>query len=154
MTTPIDNHEAELLTLIAAAFDDETIGEVPAELDQVARSAFGWRRADAALAEIVFDSHRDELVGVRGAGVDRHSFHYRTLGVDVYVSLTNASITIMVDLDEEISIRVISNAGMEHIVTELTTDELGEVTAPSLALPARIELDLPAGTATTPWIIG
>ena len=58
------------------AFDDAHLEPIPSRLSAAALDAYSWRRADAELAELLFDSASDALVGVRGTTTDRRSFRY------------------------------------------------------------------------------
>jgi hypothetical protein len=136
-----------LLALISAAFDRE-LPPIPDRLTGAARDALQWRRLDAELAELLFDSAAEELVGVRGTGTDRRSFRYAAGDAVIRVHLTAATITIMVEPPLSVPCRIATSGE----TTEHRTDEYGELVADAPELPVRIEIDLPGGTVVTPWI--
>ena len=76
----IDPAFQPLLEQLADAFDGPNIEPIPPRLSAAARDAYSWRRADAELAELLFDSASDTLVGVRGTTTDRRSFRPHTSG--------------------------------------------------------------------------
>ncbi len=64
--TAIDEHPDPTLDLLRATAS--RVDPVPDALVTMAKESFTWRTIDAELAELVFDSLVDEVVGVRGAG--------------------------------------------------------------------------------------
>lgn len=142
-----DAHDDAVLGRISRAFDD--LGPVPGPLADAARSAFGWRRADAALAELLFDSAHDELAGVRGAS-DRRSFRFGHGDVVVRVHLTDASMIVMIEPPVSVTCTVETERGRD----EYRTDEYGELAIEAPELPARLMLEFDDGTVVTPWITG
>ena len=143
-----DDHEVqhELLGRIADAFDD--LAPVPGRLVAAAQDAFAWRRADAMLAELLYDSAESDLVGVRGASTDRRAFRFGADDFVIRVHLTEATLIVMVEPPLSVACRVATGAG----TTEHRTDELGELAIDAPELPMRLEIDLPGGTTVTPWI--
>ncbi|MDJ0771711.1 MAG: hypothetical protein QNJ12_23190 [Ilumatobacter sp.] len=142
----------ELLDLIDDAFDP---GPVPPTLTSVARDAFAWRRADAELATILFDSRTDELVGVRGTATDRTSMRFGTDDGVVRLHLTAATLIVMLDPPRSVVCRIATDDGEgRRSTTEHRTDELGELAIDAPELPLRLEVELPSGTVVTPWVTG
>jgi len=139
-----------LMQQIVDAFDDEHLEPIPARLTAAAHDAFGWRRADAALAELLFDSASDELVGVRGAVTDRRSFRFASGDVVIRVHLSDVSMFVMLEPPMAVECKVDTERGSE---THLT-DDLGELVVDAPELPVRLELELPGGSVVTPWITG
>ena len=137
-----------LLDHIGRAFGD--LEPIPPRLTDAAKSAFSWRRADAELAELLFDSATDELVGVRGTTSDRRSFRFAADDFVLRVHLTASTLIVMSEPPVSVACRIANDAGVE----ELRTDEFGEVVVDAPELPARVEVDLPNGTVVTPWITG
>lgn len=89
-----DPEDAELLDELRAVLG--RADPVPPEVVEAARAAFGWRRLDAELAELLHDSSLDEerLAGVRG-GVGRSdprllTFEAGPLTVEVEVAAVGA----------------------------------------------------------------
>ena len=137
-----------LLDQIGDAFDD--LESIPPQLTEAAKSAFGWRRADAELAELLFDSATDELVGVRGTSSDRRSFRFGADDFVLRVHLTPATLIVMIEPPVSVPCRVAT----EEAVDDHRTDDFGELVVEAPELPARVEVDLPGGTFVTPWITG
>jgi len=138
-----------LLQRLDDAFE-HGIAPIPARLSDAARAAFGWRVADERLAALLFDSTDSELVGVRGTASDRRSFRYGSGEFVIRVHLTPLTIVVMIEPPLSVACRLVTEEGS----TGHRTDDLGEVVADAPDLPLRIEVDLPSGTAVTPWITG
>ena len=143
-----DEHDASMLARISEAFD--SLEPIPPRLPAAAQAAFSWRRADAELAELLFDSATDELIGVRGTTSDRRSFRFGHGDAVIRVHLTHATMIVMLEPPMSVGCRVTGQDTSE----EHRTDEYGEVVVDAPELPARIEVDLPSGTIVTPWISG
>jgi len=138
-----------MLRRIADAFDG--LPSIPQHLSAAARDAFHWRRADAVLAELTFDSAVDELAGVRGPGSDRRSFRFVADEAVIRVHLTPTTMMVMVEPPLSVACRVASGDGAP---VEYVTDEYGELAIDAPEFPIRVEVDLPDGTVVTPWITG
>lgn len=149
---PTANREAgddALLRRLSEAID-RGLSPVPGYLTSIADEAFGWRGPDVLLAELLFDSASSELAGVRGTATGRRSFRYGAYDSVIRVHLTNDSIVVMVEPPVSADCRIATAGG----TISYRTDELGELVADAPLLPIRVEVDLPGGTAHTPWIIG
>jgi hypothetical protein len=144
----IDPEFEPMLRRVGDAFADP--GPVPERLSAAARDAFGWRLVDSQLAELLFDSSSDELVGVRGSSSERRSFRYGSGDTVIRVHLTEASLIVMVEPPQSVICRVDTEQGHE----QHRTDELGELVVDAPELPLRLAIDLPDGTVVTPWITG
>jgi hypothetical protein len=144
--------EPSLIEQISAAFDE--LPPVPPVLHSAALEAFQWRRADVEIAELLFDSASEELVGVRGTSTDRRSFRYRAGDFVIRVHLTAATMIVMLEPPLSVACRIASGERGEATIVDHRTDELGELVIDVPNLPVRVELDLPGGTVATPWIIG
>jgi hypothetical protein len=143
-----DAADTPLLADISDAFED--IAPVPPHLTDAAKAAFAWRRADAELADLLFDSSTDELVGIRGTTSDRRSFRFGHGDVVIRVHLTPATLIVMIEPPLSVPCRVATGDQTD----QHRTDDYGEVVVDAPDLPARIEVDLPGGTVITPWITG
>ena len=139
-----------LLEQLADAFDDANLEPIPSRLSAAARDAYAWRRADAELAELLFDSASDTLVGVRGTTTDRRSFRYASGQFAIRVHLTDVSLIVMI----EPPLSVACTVDTAHGSDQHQTDELGELVVDAPELPLRLEVELPGGTVVTPWITG
>ena len=146
----IDPTFQPLLDQLADAFDDAHLEPIPPRLSAAARDAYTWRRADAELAELLFDSASDTLVGVRGTTTDRRSFRYASGQFAIRVHLTDVSLIIMIEPPLSVVCTVDSSHGSE----QHRTDELGELVVDAPELPLRLEIELPGGNVVTPWITG
>jgi hypothetical protein len=144
----------ELLMGLDEAFDD--LPPVPTGLHDLAVAAYGWRRVDAELAELLFDSASDDLVGVRSTGTgtsaERRSFRFGINESVIRVHLTAESLIVMIEPPLSIACQVA--CGFDGQVVEHRTDELGELIIDAPELPVRIEFQFPGGRVVTPWIIG
>ena len=139
----------DLLARVSEAFE-HGLDPIPAAMTTAACSAFSWRGVDAELAELLFDSASDELIGVRGASTERRSFRYGANAAVVRVHLTPLSLVVMIEPPLSVLCRVVTSEGS----LEERTDDLGELVVDAPELPVRIEVDLPTGKIVTPWIIG
>ena len=63
----LDPRYEPTLRALGESFAHDQLDPIPERLTIAARQAFGWRLIDAQLAELLFDSASDELVGVRGS---------------------------------------------------------------------------------------
>lgn len=146
-----DDHSARntLLDRVGDAFDDD-LAAIPPQLTAAAIDAFSWRLVDARLAEVLFDSSLDDLVGIRGTSTERRSFRFGADDFVIRVHLTPATMIVMI----EPPLSVVCRLSTERGSVEHRTDELGEIVVDAPELPIRIEVDLPGGTVVTPWITG
>lgn len=142
----------DLLRRISDAFERE-LPPIPDRVAGVASDAFQWRRADTALAELLFDSAQEDLVGIRGTSTERRSFRYAAGAAVLRVHLTASTMIVMVEPPLSVTCRV-ESGGDDGTVDEHRTDELGELVVDAPAFPMRIEIDLPNGSYATPWITG
>ena len=146
----IDPAFLPLLDRLGDAFDDAHLEPIPPRLSAAAREAYGWRRADAELAELLFDSASDTLVGVRGTTTDRRSFRYGSGQFAIRVHLTDVSLIVMIEPPLSVGCTVDTAHGSD----QHQTDELGELAVDAPELPLRLEVELPGGNVVTPWITG
>jgi hypothetical protein len=80
-----DHQDEQLLSDVGAAI--AAADAVPAAVLDAAKASFTWRTVDAELAELVFDSATEELVGVRSASETTRQMTFRAPGVEIEVSL-------------------------------------------------------------------
>jgi hypothetical protein len=146
-----DDHNARhpVIDIIDAAFEDG-LDPVPDHLTAAAIDAFTWRTVDTDLADLLYDSHEADLIGVRGTSTERRSFRYGAGDFVIRVHLTPATLIVMVEPPLSVGCRIRSG----DLVIEHRTDELGELVTDAPELPLRVEVDLPGGTIVTPSIIG
>ena len=74
-----DDRLLDLLTRALSQADP-----VPEHVVEAARASFTWRTIDAELAELVYDSAGEELVGVRSAEATRQ-VTFRAPGIEIEV---------------------------------------------------------------------
>lgn len=74
----------ELLAALGRALREAD--PVPGPVTEFAKAGFGWRTIDAELAELVFDSASEELVGVRSED-DTRQVTFRAPGVEIEVAV-------------------------------------------------------------------
>ena len=148
-TTPADPQFQPVLDRVADAFEHD-LEPIPGHLTAAAQDAFAWRLADAELAELLFDSTTDELVGLRGSNGDRRSYRYGAGDFVIRVHLTAATLIVMIEPPLSVNCRIATEDGAEAH----RTDDLGELAVDAPDLPVRIEVDLPDGRIVTPWITG
>ena len=146
----IESEFRSVIERLADAFDDADLEPIPSRLSAAALDAYSWRRADAELAELLFDSASDALVGVRGTTTDRRSFRYASGDFAIRVHLTDVSLNVMIEPPLSVACTVDSAQGSE----QHHTDELGELVVDAPELPLRLEIELPNGKVVTPWITG
>jgi hypothetical protein len=152
---PGDTELEEELRRVASQFEP-----VPAVLLQAALDAYGWRTADAELADLVFDSladHREDAL-VRGAGDGRLlSFHAQGLSIEVEVSGTGASRRLIGQLVPPQHATVDIRHGGDLTTTTVETDELGRFSAETLlagpvSMRCRTGEDANPRRVVTEWI--
>jgi len=148
MSTSDDLLLAELRSAI------EQHDPVPAAAAEAARAAFAWRTFDAEVAELLFDSARDDaLAGVRGAGSDRLlSFEGDELAVELGVTGLGEQRTLtgQIDPPARMSVEVRSLAGS----TMLETDGLGRFSFGIATGPVSLRVLRGEGPPLeTPWTI-
>lgn len=80
-----DHQDEQLLHDVAAAIS--AADTVPESVIEAAKASFTWRTVDAELAELVFDSAADELVGVRSAADATRQMTFRAPGVEIEVAV-------------------------------------------------------------------
>jgi hypothetical protein len=146
----IDPEFRPVIERLADAFADAHLEPIPPRLSAAALDAYSWRRADAELAELLFDSASDTLVGVRGTTTDRRSFRYASGDVAIRVHLTDVSLNVMIEPPLSVVCTIDSPQGSE----QHRTDEQGELVIDARELPLRLEVELPSGNVVTPWITG
>jgi len=143
----------DLLRRISDAFELD-LPPIPSRLSGVAHDAFQWRHADVALAELLFDSAQEDLVGIRGTSGERRSFRYAAGDAVLRVHLTAATMIVMVEPPLSVTCRIETGGAEAGTTDEYRTDELGELVIDAPDFPVRVEIDLPGGTYATTWITG
>ncbi|MGH8901629.1 MAG: hypothetical protein ACRDYA_08070 [Egibacteraceae bacterium] len=112
----------------------QQIDPVPPWVTQAARAAFAWRRADAQLAQLAYDSVLDDrcLAAIREGHEQRQlRFEANGLSVDVEVASAGCRRQINGHLTPSQLARI-EIRHSEGITTVKTTDEFGRFTADDL----------------------
>ena len=77
--------EVEILEILGRALEHSD--PVPIYVTEAGKSAFTWLTIDAELAELVFDSARDELVGVRSETLAERQLTFQSPNVEIEIML-------------------------------------------------------------------
>jgi len=141
--------EVEILEILGRALEHSD--PVPLTVTEAGKSALTWLTIDAELADLVFDSDRDELVGVRSETVAERQLTFQSPTVEIEVMLVGSSRHLVGQL-------VPAQAAEVTLITELaatgtTTDDLGRFDFSGVE-PGRIRLQIRAAdgpSITTQW---
>ncbi len=141
--------EGEILGILGRAL--EHTDPVPLSVTEAGKSAFTWLTIDAELAELVFDSARDELVGVRSETMTERQLTFQTPTVEIEVMLVGDTKHLVGQLvpPQGAAVTLIT----EVASIEVATDDLGRFDFTGVE-PGRIRLQIrTAGgpSITTQW---
>jgi hypothetical protein len=115
---------------------------VPSAVTEFAKAGFAWRDIDAELAELVFDSATEELVGVRSES-DTREVTFRAPGVEIEVAvLSEDARRIVGQLVPPQAVQIELRYGAER--RSATSDDLGRFTF----------LDVPTGPISLRFVLG
>ena len=137
----------ELLAALREVLDaDEPLREDVAEM--IERDAFAARRLDAALAELLYDTALEEVVGFRG-GDEARSLSFAAAGRELDIEL-QPDATIVGRISPPDGLLVVES---ESGQAQLDTDRHGRFTTPAVGARLRFVIDA-AGPApvVTRWI--
>jgi hypothetical protein len=113
--------EAEILEILGRALEHSD--PVPISVTEAGKSALTWLTIDAELAELVFDSARDELVGVRSETLAERQLTFQSPTVEIEIMLVGDTRHLVGQLvpaqDAEVTLIT------ELASTDVTTDNLG-----------------------------
>ena len=127
--------DEQLLEELGATLDE--LDPVPAAATEFAKAAFTLRSIDAELAELVFDSATEELVGIRSAEAARQ-MTFRAPGIEIEVVVMDEGARRLVG-----QLVPPQSAEIELLYKGLDTDEARTATADTLG--RFTFLDVPAG---------
>lgn len=143
--------DQQLLAVLGKVLD--AADPVPAAVTEFAKAGFGWRNLDAELAELVFDSATEELVGVRSAA-DTRQVTFRAPGVEIEVAVVaEGTRRIVGQLVPPQPATIELRHGKQHQTTE--SDSLGRFTFHDVpAGPISLRCDLGGDQSVqTDWLI-
>ena len=150
-------------TTFDALSDDELLAElgralhiadpVPHAVTEYANAGIGLRTIDAELAELVFDSAVDELVGVRSEA-DTRSVTFRAPGIEIEVAVVS-------DGERRVLGQIVPAQQAEIVLQSsseqwsMTTDDFGRFTFDNVTTgPVSMHCTLSGGvTVQTEWVI-
>jgi len=141
--------EVEILEILGRALEHSD--PVPISVTEAGKSAFTWLTIDAELAELVFDSARDELVGVRSETLAERQLTFQSPNVEIEIMLVGDTRHLVGQLvpAQEADVTLIT----ELESTDAKTDQLGRFDFTGVE-PGRIRLQVrTAGgpSITTQW---
>jgi hypothetical protein len=138
--------DTELLDLVGQVLD--STDPVPPDAVAAARSA-DWASIDADLAELTFDSLLDEsAVALRDVDSHLRSLTYIAGDRTVEIDVTADEVVGRVEPAGDIPVEVVQRTGRRQV----RVDDLGRFRAPVGPGPLRLQLSLPGGPTTTPWV--
>lgn len=143
-----DDRLLDLLTRALSQADP-----VPEHAVEAARASFTWRTIDAELAELVYDSAGEELVGVRSAEATRQ-VTFRAPGIEIEVMVMEDGVRRLVgQLVPPQQATVELRCGGS--VRDSATDSLGRFTFTDVGTgPAQITIVTADGTkVVTDWVL-
>ncbi len=144
-----DMSDEELLAALGRALNQAD--PVPHAVSEYARAGFGWRALDAELAELVFDSAIEELVGVRGEETRQVTF--RSPGLEIEVAVLGEGSRRIIGQLVPPQVATIEMRHDGHS-TETTSDDLGRFTFDGVpAGPISLRCSLGGLTVQTDWVI-
>lgn len=127
----------------------EAADSVPEDVIAAAKGSFTWRTVDAELAELVFDSATDEVVGVRGDATERQ-VTFRTDDLEIEVMVTGRRITGQLVPPQVATVELI--AGEDARTVEV--DESGAFTFDDVPMgPVSLRTRVGDTTITTEWTV-
>ena len=141
--------EVEILEILGRAL--EHADPVPISVTEAGKSAFTWLTIDAELAELVFDSARDELVGVRSETLAERQLTFQSPNVEIEIMLVGDTRHLVGQLvpAQEADVTLIT----ELESTDAKTDHLGRFDFTGVE-PGRIRLQVRTAdgpSITTQW---
>lgn len=141
--------DEELLAALGRALNEAE--PVPRAVSEYARAGFGWRTLDAELAELVFDSAVEELVGVRGEETRQVTF--RSPGLEIEVAVLDEGSRRIIGQLVPPQATAIEMRHDGHSV-ETRSDDLGRFTFDGVPTgPISLRCSLGGMTVQTDWVV-
>ncbi|HEY7565404.1 MAG TPA: hypothetical protein VIA81_10820 [Acidimicrobiia bacterium] len=145
-----DLSKEDLLSVLGKAL--ERTDPVPEWVTEASRSAYTWLTIDAELAELVFDSARDGLAGVRAEVLERQ-MTFRAPGVEIEVMMVGESRQLVGQVvPPQVATVILSSS---DYIGEKTTDEVGRFEFDRVN-PGRVRLTVrtvDGRTVSTEWVV-
>ena len=147
--TEAQSIETEVLKVLGRALEHSD--PVPLSVTEAGQAAFIWRTIDAELAELVFDSARDELVGVRSETLAERQLTFQAPGVEIELMVVGGTRRLVGQVvpAQEAYVTLI----VDELSTTVATDHLGRFDFAGVE-PGRVRLQIrmPDGASiTTEW---
>ena len=141
--------EVEILEVLGRALEHSD--PVPISVTEAGKSAFTWLTIDAELAELVFDSARDELVGIRSERLAERQLTFQSPTVEIEIMLVGDTRHLVGQLvpTQEAEVSLVTDLAS----TDATTDHLGRFDFMGVE-PGRIRLQVRTASGpsiTTQW---
>ena len=141
--------EAQILEALGRALRHSD--PIPISVTEAGKAAFTWRTIDAELAELVFDSSRDQLAGVRSETLAERQLTFQSPNVEIEIMLVGDTRHLVGQLVPAQEAEVTLITGEASSPTQ--TDKLGRFDF-SQVMPGRIRLQVHTAegqSITTQW---
>ena len=141
------NDDDELLSLIRASFDD--VAPTPPAAIDAARAAFGMRDLDGQLAELIFDSWREDHVAATRSGTAEArllSFALDDVTLDVEQHADGTTLLGQVSPEGR---HVVELETADGVLTDVGADDFGRFRYVAAIGPIRLRV---GARLITPWI--
>jgi len=140
-------NDDDLLSLLAESFDE--VEPTPAAALDVAVAAIGMRDLDDRLAELIFDSWRQEHAGAtRATATDARLLSFTGDGITLDVELHADGTTVLGQITPQ-GTHVVQLETADGSLVDVGADEFGRFRHAVPAGPVRLRV---AGRLVTPWV--
>ena len=140
-------NDDELLSLIGASFDD--VAPTPAAALDAARAAIGMRDLEGQLAELIFDSWRqDQVTATRSAATEARLLSFALDDVTLDVELHADGTTLLGQVSPE-GRHVVELETADGVLVDVGADDFGRFRHVAAIGPVRLRV---GSRLITPWI--